>query len=418
MRRPPFCPNRECEAHIDPRTAEAAELSRRRWFKRNGSYHTLVRGSVTRFKCLVCGRGFSEQTFSLDYYVKRTIDYDEIRRSLGDSSSVRAISRRLGCSCDSVTNRCSRFARQCISAHTQVLGGCNLSEDLAADGFESFTVSQYFPNNIHLLVGSRSQAVYFSDYLTLRRSGRMTAVQKRKRAAFEKLYPPDKQALTRSFGELLEHLHSRMQHSDHLPLTLATDKKQEYRRALAANAELTAALEQGQLIHTRVDSRAARTKKNPLFAVNYLDRELRKDLAEHVRETVRFARNVNHCTERLWIYFHDHNTRKRYRINDPVGLNRTHLSEAGLSAEAIARADAQLDRRRRFLSFESLEPALDRVWRRAHRTPLKGVAKKVLREIDRQAHAGAVDLEAVKQKLGIDHLINDRPQYLPKYALA
>ena len=61
---------------------------------------------------------------------------------------------------------------------------------------------------------------------------------------------------------------------------------------------------------------------------------------------------------------------------------------------------------------------MDRVWRRAHRTPLKGVAKKVLREIDRQAHDGSVDLESVKQKLGIEHLINDRPQYLPKYALA
>ena len=418
MRRPPFCPNRECELHIDPRSSQAARLSRLRWFKRNGSYLTRVRGSVARFKCLVCGRGFSEQTFSLDYYVKRIIDYGEIRRSLGECSSVRAISRRLGCSCDSVTNRCSRFARQCISAHAQTLGGSTLSEDLAADGFESFTVSQYFPNNIHLLVGSRSQTVYFSDYVTLRRSGRMTEVQKRKRAAFEKLYPTEKQGLTRSFGELLEHLGSRMDQSDHRPLTLATDKKQEYRRALAANGHLSAALDQGQLIHTRVDSRAARTKRNPLFAVNYIDRELRKDLAEHVRETVRFARNVNHCTERLWIYFHDHNTSKRFRINDSVKLERTHIGEAGVGGEVVAKAEERLHSRRRFLSFESLEPALDRVWRRGQATALKGIVKGVLREIDRQAHDGPVDLELVKQKLGIEELIADSAQYLPKYALA
>jgi hypothetical protein len=45
--RPPFCPNRDCRYHVDPVSAEAAALAR---------------------------RGFSEQTFSLDYSVRRTND--------------------------------------------------------------------------------------------------------------------------------------------------------------------------------------------------------------------------------------------------------------------------------------------------------------------------------------------------------
>jgi len=45
-----------------------------------------------------------------------------------------------------------------------------------ADGFESFCVSQYFPNNIQLLVGSDSQHVYQIDYATIRLVDRVAAL--------------------------------------------------------------------------------------------------------------------------------------------------------------------------------------------------------------------------------------------------
>ncbi len=416
--RPPFCPNRDCRHHVDPDSAEAAALARRKWYKRNGTYPTKVRGTVIRFKCLECGRGFSEQTFSLDYYVKRTIDYTAVATLVGSCSGVRAISRSLGCSCDSVTNRISRYARQCISAHVRVLAELPFTEDVVADGFESFTVSQYFPNNIHLLVGARSQFVFFCDYLTLRRSGRMTDYQKRMRAALEGIYRAPGQALSASFTELLDHLRERLSLSTYRPLVLSTDKKREYQRALAADPDLVAARKAGELTHQRIDSRAPRTTSNPLFAVNYIDRELRKDLAEHVRETVRFARNVNHSMERIWVYLMGHNLFKRYRINDPVALDRTHYEEAGGDRARVLAATVRLTTRRRFLSFERLEPALLRVWRREHHTPLHNAAKGVLREISQAAHSGEVDLERVKERLQIESLTVDRAQYLPKYALA
>ena len=416
--RPPFCPNRLCHLHVDPDSREAHGLRRRRWYKRNGFYHTKVRGAVRRYKCLACRTGFSEQTFSLDYYVKRTIDYREIVGSVTTCRGVRATARSLGCSCDSVTNRVSRYARQCISAHARLLAELPFTENVVADGFESFTVSQYFPNNIHLLVGAHSQLLYFIDYVSLRRSGRMTSYQKRMRAALECLYRAPAQALTASFAELLEHLGERFLVSTLRPLILSTDKKREYRKALAMNADLATARREGRLVHQRISSRAARTTSNPLFAVNYIDREFRKDLAEHVRETVRFARNINHCMERLWIYLLTHNLYKRYRINDPVAVERTHAEQAGITEARIQGAVRGLERRRRFLSFEHLEAAQRRVWCRSHLTPLRDAAKGLLREISKAARRGEVDLDQVKKSLGIESLTVNRRQYLPKYALA
>ena len=48
--------------------------------------------------------------------------------------------------------------------------------------------------------------------------------------------------------------------------------------------------------------RRARSRDNPLFAVNYMDREVRKDVANHVRQTTRGARNVKDPMNRLAIY--------------------------------------------------------------------------------------------------------------------
>lgn len=417
MSTPLFCPNKHCPCHIDPDAPESKALRRIDWFKRSGTYMTKVRGEVQRYACKRCGRGFSEQTFSLDYYVKRLINYGKLADLLESSASVRACARNLRCSCGSVTNRTSRLARQCISAHSRFLEGVVQDEDVAADGFESFAVSQYFPNNIHLTVGCDSQFLYFCDYVTIRRKGQMTGVQKRMRGALEKLYHPSPQALTDSFAELLEHLESRFSQSTRRPMVLRTDEKLEYRRALAKNDRLCQAIAEKTFRHDLTSSKARRTRSNPLFPVNYFDRELRKDLAEHVRETVRFARNVNHSMERLWIYAHRHNFDKRFRINDPVAVERRHAEEAGGETKRTRWICRGLTTRRRFLSFERLVPAEDRVWCRKHTTPLKGIVRGALCMIKRQAIAGEVNLEVVREALDVHQLIRDQPQYLPKYAL-
>ncbi len=48
-----------------------------------------------------------------------------------------------------------------------------------------------------------------------------------------------------------------------------------------------------------VPATAPRTLNNDLFAVNYFDREIRKDQSNHTRETVQFSRDVNNAMDRL-----------------------------------------------------------------------------------------------------------------------
>ena len=128
---------------------------------------------------------------------------------------------------------------------------------------------------------------------------------------------------------------------------------------------------ENKLMHVRIPSTAPRTTTNHLFAVNYMDRQFRKDLANHVRETVKFALNVNDCMDRLKIYQMRHNYKKIFRVKRERHDRRVHAQMAGAAQERITAAFCDLYTQRRFLSHLSLCEDDLRVWRRLEVTPLK-----------------------------------------------
>ena len=111
---------------------------------------------------------------------------------------------------------------------------------------------------------------------------------------------------------------------------------------------------------------------NELFSVNYMDREVRKDLPEYHRETVCFGRNVANSLERLCVYLYHHNFFKCYRI-DVKGEDRTHAEVAGLDGAELAQIRKDVITRRRFIHDGEIEPAgfFEELWRRWIPTPLK-----------------------------------------------
>ncbi len=364
QRLPKFCPNDRCRYHRVDRVPAGT-------FVRYGRHHTAAWGPVQRFRCRSCRRTFSTQTLSIDYYAKRPVDYRRLRRAMDECAGVRACARSLGISANCVTNRTMRAARSALWQHARVLEHISLGEDLASDGFESYAVSHYFPNNLHTLAGVESQYVYAIDGVTIRRKGRMTASQKHRREQLEQHWRADPRGIEKSFARVVEQAVRLHAESSRVRLTLYTDKKTDYMRACAASAAVVGWRQSGRFIHRRISSRAARTVDNPLFAVNYIDRELRKDLHEHVRETVCFARNENLQMERLAIYTAEHNAGKRYRINQPAADTATHASVAGVEAGTLAGIRRGLYRSRKFFTRTELPEWAARIWRRSYPTPLR-----------------------------------------------
>jgi len=296
---PPFCPNPACRYH-HPRELRLTRTSP--WYHKDGYYHTRCSGTVRRFVCTACGTRFSAQTFSLDYGVKKHLSYRRIFQQLNSGSGIRFAARNLKVTDKVIVNRITRLARQAIALHTLLRECFDLAEDIAADGFESFTGSQYFPNNIHVAVGKETQYLYGIDYAHLRRKGRMTTAQKERRIKLELLWKAPPGEISRAFT--IRHLGRYRGGNADSPLRLYTDEKQEYRQ-VCADVEWVR--------QVTVPSTAPRTLRNDLFAVNYFDREIRKDQSNHTRETVEFSRDVNNAMDRLWMYSAYHNYVKPYR---------------------------------------------------------------------------------------------------------
>ncbi|GAB1432035.1 hypothetical protein MASR2M29_06600 [Spirochaetota bacterium] len=361
---PPFCPNPKCSHH------HSIEEAFRPYWQHYGYHNTKVVGKVKRFKCKACKKSFSERSFSIHYYTKKNLDLKEIHRAISQSESLSSIARKLRCSEDSIQNRIDRLGRSSIAVHSRLTSQMSLSEHITADGFESFDRSQYFPNQINLVLGKTSQFLYGYSHTTIRRKGRMTKKQKKTRAELEKAFKPNKNATIVAFKEALKVLCKVWKPEEVTEVELWTDEHKAYPIALMTVPKLRAALAKGELIHKTHSSKAPRTLHNPLFSANYYDRELRKDLAAFRRESTCFTRNVCNGLMRFNLHLIYHNYYKHYRIKQPL-MTFVHAEAAGLPPFIIEDELKGYYEDRRFLSKLNLSEEETRIWLKKARTPLK-----------------------------------------------
>jgi transposase-like protein len=333
-KRPEFCPNPDCPYH-ERRVARSF-----RWFIRYGSFPTRARGSIQRFLCTWCGKTCSTQTFSLHYWTHLHVDFKTLDDRLNACSGYRQIGRALLVSYSVLKNRVLRLARNYLNLIDTVLVNFRLVEDVAFDGFESFVGSQYVIDNFNIAVGTKTRIPYLFTLSLFRRKGRMTEAQKARRTILDRFWRPERGELVKkckiAFRDLLSLYLNRRSLT---PFTLYTDEKKEYVHALSALTESRHLREIGVLRHRTISSRAARTRSNPLFPVNYIDREIRKNSAAHVRESVRFDREVNMSASRMAIVLGYHTFRKPFTISNRANVDDepTHADQAGLLESAEAR---------------------------------------------------------------------------------
>ena len=280
---PPHCPRSDCRYH---RCARGW-----RW-TRHGSYSRLAAPQrIPRFRCDHCRHTFSTQSFSPTYWLKRPAVLPATAFRLLACSGYRQLAREAGCDPTTVMRHASRLGRHALLfLHARRPCG-PIAEPLVADGFESFAFSQYSPLHLNLVVGARSHYCYALTHVELRRKGRMTPRQRRRRAALEARHGrPDPRGIEHGMALAL-----RLAAPEPQTLVVHSDEHDDYPRALK---RLT-----GYAIrHERTSSRAARTAGNPLFPVNRLDLLLRHNGAHHKRETIAFAKRHQAVVERAaWL---------------------------------------------------------------------------------------------------------------------
>lgn len=366
MDSPPFCPNSLCENHF--------HLNSPSWWSTFGFYMTKTFGLVTRFRCKSCHRTFSTQSFSIDYYAKKLVDYRDLLQRHSTSESVRGIGRALSCSSGTVTNRIDRLSRQALALHARLRPLATAYESITMDGFVSFDVSQFFPNEITLSITAASRFILDLSHATRRRSGTMSKVQRKRTEEIYPLVSFERGGITRTCREVLDSALSERPPSRNRPLVIITDEKKEYAQVLHRSIPWREQDGDHRVVHLRVNSKLPRTVQNPLFPSNYLDREIRKDQANHHRESTCFSRNVSNAMSRLVCYLVEHNYLKRYLIKAPVGDGRVHGEVAGIPRELIDRSLEEMFTRRAFLSLTRLPVNLERIWKKLYVTPLKAKA--------------------------------------------
>lgn len=283
-RKPRFCPNDACPFH----TGSTASWH---WV-RNGSFRRrFAPYRVQRYRCGHCGRCFSDQTFRPTYWLKRPGLYRSVYHDLVSCAGLRQIARKHDASPQTVLLHSARLARHCQLLHELLRPTGPLCEDLVLDGFQSFELSQNHPTLFHLVAGKQSHYCYGFTHSELRRSGRMTRAQKRRRAELEREFGrPDPRSVRREVARVLALVAPEPQR-----LVLHTDEHPDYPRAIRDLPHLT-------VDHRTISSRAARTSRNPLFAINLLDLLIRHSGANHKRETIAFSKRCQSAIARLWVF--------------------------------------------------------------------------------------------------------------------
>ena len=201
----------------------------------------------------------------------------------------RQIARDLQVAPETVNRHLCRLGRHCLLLHARLMENAPPSSDVVVDGFESFELSQYFPFHHHVAVEKDTDFfIYFTDS-ELRRKGRMTPHQKKRRQALEQsLGRPDPKAIEKDMGQLLETALGSTARA-----RIYSDDHPGYRRPIR---RLGCEVE-----HRVTPGREHRDQNNELWAVNLLDLIIRHSSANHKRETIAWSKRRQRSAERLAI---------------------------------------------------------------------------------------------------------------------
>lgn len=280
---PPFCPNPNCRFHSG--LVAGWRYKKAGFFLRDAQPHR-----IQRFTCLHCRRSFSSQTFTTTYWQRiPDLEFKLMTKTVGGMANRQA-ARDLGVSPSTVDRRLGRLGRHCMLKHAKMMQTAPPVANIVIDGFVTFERSQYEPFHHHIAVEKGTDFfVYFTDS-PVRRSGTMTAAQKKRRAELEQLYGrPDPRAVGKDVRELL-----KVSIGGQLEVTIHSDDHKAYPRAMRGLAP--------RIHHHVTSSKERRDNHNPLWEANLKELLIRHCSANHKRETIAWSKRRQASSERMAIF--------------------------------------------------------------------------------------------------------------------
>ena len=276
---PPFCPNIRCRHH---------QFGILGFAKKNGLTKTAKAPFVNqRYLCKSCGAQFSSNTFTFDFRKKIIMLSRNILHFSMNGMSHSSIARELKVSKGSVHLRLKNLAHQSLLFEKEKKVE-KITENIAYDGFETFSHSQFSPCYINTAVGMNSHFIYHNTFSPLNRKGRTTDFQKKKQdKLIEKhgLYPRD--SIYQESRYIFQELNSKVENT----IQLYSDEHQSYRRAFTQYLD--------KISHETICSKARRDSRNPLFAINHLHLLYRHFLCSQKRETIAFQKHEAALLEKI-----------------------------------------------------------------------------------------------------------------------
>lgn len=276
---PPYCPNFKCIHHKKGCTDFA---------KKNGIIKTSKSPhSNQRYLCKSCGVQFSKNTFDFDFRKKLILLSRNVLFFSMNGMSHSSIARELKVSKGSVHLRLKNLSHQSLLFEKE---NCieKITENVAYDGFETFTFSQYSPCYINTAVGMKSHFIYHNTFSPLNRKGRMTDLQKIKQTQLVKKYgnyPQD------SIFQESQYIFREINDKAEKNTKIFSDEHQSYRKAFSPIME--------NISHETISSKRRRNAQNPLFAINHLHLHYRHFLCSQRRETIAFQKHEAALLEKV-----------------------------------------------------------------------------------------------------------------------
>ncbi len=275
---PPYCPNPRCQFHFGTDS---------RFYVKNGWVKTeKAPFRNQRFKCKSCGEQFSTNTFGPDFRKRIGFLSERVLHFSMNGMSNNSIARLLKVAEGTIRDRLKDMSHQSLIFEKENYPK-KLTEDVAYDGFETFTYSQFSPCYINTAVGSHSMFIYHNTFSPLNRKGRMTLEQKIKNQSLilkYGVYPRDS-----VFEESVYVLNNL--NSIGAGRTLFTDEHKSYQRAVRS---LDFRME-----HQKINSQVRRDSTNPLFPINRLHNLYRHFFSSQQRESISFQKHEAALLEKI-----------------------------------------------------------------------------------------------------------------------